>query len=214
MSKYKKLWLGLASVVLAFLLFGALLVVQQATKKEPVYEEVFCAKKSIGSGVVITEENALAYIEVRKMPQEYVPEGYLKSQIELYGKVFVGEVTQGSVLTKTMCEPCLTDYENYQHLTWISVPVKELYEGVAGTLRAGDYIDIYTLWKEGDVITSKCLAEHVRIKETYTAQGVCIEEGDQGLSQLIVIPLEKEQVSVFYEMLAKGNVRIARYEEM
>lgn len=213
MDKYKKLWLGIASVGMAVLMFLALLVVQQLAKKEPVYEEVLCAKQNIADGLVVTEENVSQYIEVQKIPQEYVPEVCVKSQDELYGKAFEGEVTKGSILTEVMCAPYLKDYEKYQCLTWISVPVKELYEGVAGSIRTGDYIDIYTLWKEGDVVTSKLLAEHVLVKETYTVQGVSIKEGDDGLSQLIVIPIEKEQVSIFYEMLAKGNIRIAKYEE-
>ncbi len=129
----------------------------------------------------------------------------------IYDEVLIANTTETT--TEMIREAPLQEYAEYECLTWISISVKELYEGVAGTLREGDYIDIYTLWKEGEEVRSQLLAEHVRIKETFNTQGVQIDAGKEGLSQLIVVPIEKNQVSVFYEMLAKGNIRIAKYEE-
>ena len=214
MQKYKKLWLGLMSVGLSLLIFLVLVVVQRSIKEEPVCEKVLCAKKEIPSDVFITEENVSQYVEVRSVPVEYLPDKYLKATADLDNKMFVLKVSKDSILTENMMEDFLEDGGNYQTLTWVSIPIKELYEGVAGSLRAGDYIDIYTIWKEGEHMLSQLLAEHVRIKETYNAQGTLIGEGKTGLSQLIVIPLEKAQVATFYEMLAKGNIRIAKYEEI
>ncbi len=128
-----------------------------------------------------------------------------------YDEMLVVNATETT--EETAEEAYLQEYDGYECLTWVSISIKELYEGVAGTLREGDYIDIYTVWKEGEEVCSQRLAEHVRIKETFNAQGVQIEDEKEGLSQLIVVPIEKEQVSVFYEMLAKGNIRIAKYEE-
>lgn len=213
MKRYKKLWLGLTSVGLAVLVFMVLLLVQQSAKKGPVYEEVLCAKSAIEQSVVITEQNISQYVEIKKVPVDYLPEGCIKTPAKLYGKVFLGAVSKGSILTESMCADYLQDYQHYKCLTWISIPVKELYEGVAGSLKKGDYIDIYTLWKEGDEVRTQLLAERVRIRETYTAQGVQIEEGKEGLSQLLVIPVEKDQVSMYYEMLEKGSIRVAKYEE-
>ena len=213
MKKHKNLWIGIISVGLALLIFCVLLFVQKAMREEPVYEEVFCAKITIDDQVVITEENVMEYVEMKKVPVNFVPEQSVKLLSDLYGKVFLTPVTKGSILTQKMSDNFNKDYQNYDCLTWISVPVKELYEGVAGTIRKGDYIDIYTLWKEDDRMYSQLLLEHVRVQETLSAQGDSIREKENGLSQLIVVPIEKGQVATFYEMLAKGNVRIAKYEE-
>ena len=150
---------------------------------------------------------------MKKIPVEFVPEHSVEVVSDLYEQVFLTDVAKGSILTKGMSEDFHKDYQSYDCLTWVSLPVKELYEGVAGTIRKGDYIDIYTLWKEGDVMYSQLLLEYVRVQETYTAQGALIKGKEEGLSQLIVVPIEKGQVAHFYEMLAKGNIRIAKYEE-
>ena len=213
MKKHKNLWIGAVSVGLALLVFCVLLLVQKNMKEEPVYEPVLCAKERIEEQVVITEENASKYVEIKNVPQDFVPEQSFKMVSDLYGKMFLSTVTKGSVLTEVMCEKFNKDYKNYDCLTWISVPVKELYEGVAGSIRKGDYIDIYTLWKDGDAACSQLLLEHVRVQETFSAQGNSIEGNEDGLSQLLVVPIEKGQVATFFELLAKGNVRIAKYEE-
>lgn len=213
MKKHKNLWIGIVSVGLALLVFCVLLFVQKRMKEEPVYEPVLCAKESIDARVVITEENASKYIEMKKVPVSFIPEQSIKMLSDLYGEVFLTSVAKGSILTEGMSEKFNKDYEDYDCLTWISVPVKELYEGVAGTVRKGDYIDIYTLWKEDDKMYSQLLLEHVRVQETFSAQGASIQGNEDGLCQLIVVPIEKGQVATFYEMLAKGNVRIAKYEE-
>lgn len=213
MKKYKNLWIGVISVGLALLIFGVLLFVQKAMREEPVYEEVLCAKETIEAQVVITEANASQYLEMKKLPVNFIPERSVKIASDLYGQYFLAPVSKGSILTEGMSENFNKDYQSYDCLTWISVPVKELYEGVAGTIRKGDYIDIYSLWKEGDRMYSQLLLEHVRVQETFSAQGDSIKGKEDGLSQLIVVPIEKGQVAAFYEMLARGNVRIAKYEE-
>ena len=213
MKKYKNLWLGVASVVLALLLFCVLLLVQKSMQEEPVYEPVLCVKETIDARVVMTEENVSQYIEIKEVPIHFIPDKSMRELSDLYGKIFLTSVTKGSILTDGMCESFNKDYQNYDCLTWISVPVKELYEGVAGTIRKGDYVDIYTLWKEDEKMYSQLLLEHVRVQETFSAQGTSIRENGEGLSQLIVVPVEKGQVAAFYEMLARGNVRIAKYEE-
>ena len=213
MKKHKNLWIGIVSIGLALLVFCVLLLVQERMKEKPVYEAVLCAKEGIDEQVVITEENALRYIEIKKVPVDYIPEKTVKSLSDLYGQVFLTPVAKGSILTEWMSENFNKDYKKYDCLTWISVPMKELYEGVAGTIRKGDYIDIYALWKEDDRMYSQLLLEHVRVQETFSAQGASVKGKDEGLSQLIVVPIEKGQVGNFYEMLSKGNVRIAKYEE-
>ena len=213
MQKYKKLWLGLMSIGLSLLMFIVLVIVQRSMQEEPVYEKVLCAKKEITSDILLKEENISQYVEVRDIPVTYLPDGYLKANTKLDHKMLLFCVSEGTVLTKNMIEDFLPKEEKYQTLMWVSVPIKELYEGVAGTLRPGDYIDIYAVRKEGEEMQSNLLAEHVRIKETYNTQGTLVGDEKTGLSQLIVIPLEKKEVATFYEMLAKGNIRIAKYEE-
>lgn len=213
MNKNRKLWIGVISLLLAGLLFTVLLMIQSSMNKEPVYVEVLRVKNEISRNTQIAEENFAVYLEKTKVPEEWLPEGYLVDEKQVYNRVFQSDVSKGSIVTESMAEAYESLYEDYGTLTWISIPVKELYQGVAGSLRAGDYIDIYLLREENEVFQCSILAERIRIDATYNEQGSNIPENSkEGLSQLLVIPMEKSQVAVFFENMAQGNIRIAKYE--
>ncbi len=213
MNKNKKLWIGVISLVLAFLMFSVLFMIQKSMQEEPVYAEVICVKDTVSQNMVITEQNVKQYFEVRNIPVDWLPSDYLSDMESLHDMVLGTKLSAGTILTKSMVAGHREYYKEYQDLTWISVPIKELYEGVAGSIRVGDYIDIYMLCKENEDYRCSLVAQRVRVEATYSEQGAEISEDSQeGLSQLIVIPMERDQVALFYEILAQGNIRIAKYE--
>lgn len=123
-------------------------------------------------------------------------------------------MSKGTLLTDAFLEEYQALYRQYQELTWISVPIKELYQGVAGSLRTGDYVDVYFIGQQEENVKCEILTERVRIAQAYSSQGQTItEDNAEGLTQLIVIPMEKAKVAAFYEKLSQGNIRIAKYEE-
>lgn len=213
MNKNKKLWIGIISFVLAFLMFVVLLMIQKSMNEETVYEEVICAKSVVPENMIITEKNVSQYFEVKKIPIDWLPSEYISDEEQLYGMVLETDLSTGTILTKPVLTAHKTYYKEYENLTWISVPIDKLYEGVAGSIRAGDYIDIYMLCKNEEEYRCSLVAEKVRVEATYSEQGAAIEEdSEDGLSQLIIIPMEREQVPLLYETLAQGNIRIAKYE--
>ena len=213
MNKHKKVWIGAISLVLALLLFMVLLVIQQSMREEPESKWVLCAKQEIPSKIILTEENIVQYTEKKEIPVMYLPEGYISSVEQLHGMITNGVVAKGSILGREAFAVYDEYYTEYKELSWISVPIKELYEGVAGSLRPGDYVDIYVLREEEKEYICEVLEERVPIAATYSSQGTIIESDNKaGLSQLIVIPIEKGDAAQFYERLAQGNIRIAKYE--
>ena len=66
MNKKKKLWIGVISLVLAFLMFSVLLMIQKSMQKEPVYAEVICVKDTVSENMVITKQNVNQYFERKK----------------------------------------------------------------------------------------------------------------------------------------------------
>ena len=215
MNKNKKLWIGVISLVLAFLMFSVLLMIQKSMQEEPVYAEVICVKDTVSENMVITEQNVKQYFERKNIPVDWLPSDYISDMDSLQGVVLGTKLSAGTILTKSMVTEYREYYKEYQNLTWISVPIKELYEGVAGSIRVGDYIDIYMLCKENEEYRCSLVAECVRVEATYSDKGAVIgEDSQEGLSQLIIIPMEREQVALFYEVLAQGNIRIAKYETL
>ncbi len=213
MNKNKKLWIGVISLALALMLFAVLLIVQKSMQQEPVYEKVLCANTTIPQSTKITEENIDTYIKQQEIPVEWLPKGYVSASEEVLDMVVEADISEGSMITGSMLKAYQEYYEGYQKLTLISVPIGELYQGVAGSLRMGDYVDIYALYEEEKGYHCQMLAEHIRIEATYSDQGQAIgADNTEGLSQLIIIPMEREQVALFYESLARGHIRIAKYE--
>ena len=213
MNKNKKLWIGIISLTLAILLFAILLIVRSSMQEEPEYKTVLCAKTSISEDMQITQKNAEQYLEEKAVPSEWLPEDYITEWKQIYDMVLKTDISAGTVMTRSMVTAYHELYANYRQLTWISVPIKELFQGVAGSLRIGDYVDIYSICQAEDQYQCNLLAERVRIEDSYNIQGVAVDENSpDGLTQLIVIPMEKEQVAAFYEKLAQGNIRVAKYE--
>lgn len=213
MNKNKKIWVGIISLTLALLLFAILLIIKKSMEEEPEYAMVFRAKADIVQNMLLTKDNFDQYVEEQAVPVEWLPRGYMTDRQQLYNMVFDTDITKGSILTEVNFTAYKEYYKGYKQLNWIGVPIKELYEGVAGSLRAGDYIDIYSICQEEGQYECSLLAERVRIEAAYNHQGTAISENStEGLTQLIVIPMEKEQVAVFYEELAQGNIRVAKYE--
>lgn len=213
MNKNKKLWIGVISLTLALMMFAVLLIVQKSMQQEPVYEKVLCANTIIPENTKITEANIDSYIRQQEIPVEWLPKDYVSAPEKVLGMVAGAEISEGSMITDTMLKDYQEYYKAYEELTLIGVPIGELYQGVAGSLRMGDYVDIYTLYEAEKEYHCQLLAEHIRIEATYSDQGQVIgTDNIGGLSQLIVIPMEREQVALFYESLARGHIRIAKYE--
>lgn len=213
MNKNKKIWIGGISLLLALLLFAVLLIIQQSMKEEPQSDWVICAKTDIPQNVVFTEENISSYVEKKYIPVMWLPKEYISSEDSLVGMIVKSDMAQGNMFSNMDVEQYDTYYAAYEQLNWISVPINELYEGVAGSLRGGDYIDIYLLTKQEEEYQCELLQERVPIAYAYTSQGSGIEtESEDGLCQLIVIPIEKNATADFYQKLAQGNIRIAKYE--
>jgi hypothetical protein len=213
MNKKKKIWIGVISLVLALLLFMVLMVIQQSMQAKPESKCVLFAKEGIPQSVVLTEENIPTYTEEKEIPVMWLPEGYISSTEQLKGMISSVKIAKGSILNQEEFIVYDDYYAGYQELSWISVPIKELYEGVAGSLRTGDYIDIYLVKEEDKQYFCEVLEERVPIAAAYSNQGTVIGgDSTNGLTQLIVIPIEKQNVAQFYERLAQGNIRIAKYE--
>lgn len=214
MKSKKKIWIGIVSLVLALLLFAALLLIEASMKKEPPYKRVVCVKEKTAPGTRYQEHNIEELLEMKNVPESLLPEGCLLSLEEAANAVTQSSLSKGSILTKAVLKEYEDYYEAYDCLTWVSLPLEQLFEGVAGTLRPGDYLDIYTIREQEEAFHCELLAGRVRVESAYTSQGVKVTTQDtDSLCQLLVIPMEQGKVSLFYEQLAQGKIRIAKYEQ-
>ncbi|MCD8379525.1 MAG: hypothetical protein LUC95_04180 [Lachnospiraceae bacterium] len=208
-----KIRVGIISAVLAVMVFIAILCIQVAEQKEITYVTVVSAKTQIAENTVLTASNLETLLELRQVPEEYVPGEALVSLDGLEGMTVV-QVSEGSILTEAMLRPVSDFYEDYGELYWVSVSVDQLSNAVAGTLRTGDRVDLYCLESSGEEGVCTLLASHVRIERTFTKSGEEIDNADEtSMAQLFVIPIERTFVSSFYEALLRGSLLIAESNE-
>lgn len=213
MKHKKRLWIGIASLTLTVLLFLAILTIQKAQQKEPVCQKVLRARVDISARLVLDEENMTEYLEIFEIPEVWLPKEYISDLELLKGVISNTEITAGTIITRGMFSEYETYYEIYEEPVWVSFSIDRLFQGVAGSLRRGDLIDIYCLKEEGQLFSCVLVAERVRIENACTSQGISIGPSGSGeLAQLITIPMENRKVPEFYEMLAEGDIRIALHK--
>ncbi|MCD8129859.1 MAG: SAF domain-containing protein [Lachnospiraceae bacterium] len=211
MRDKKRVWIGAASAVLAVVVFIAILRIQMAGLEEVVYENVVTARKTIAGDTALTEGNIGALLEIRQVPEEYVPEGALSTLEGLEGCVITAEISAGSILTQGLVRTIPDIYGDYGELFWISVSAEQLTQAVAGTLRAGDIVDLYCVENGAEGVFCSLLQGNVRVERVLTKSGEQIANGDESsLAQLFVIPMEREDIPLFYEALYSGSLMIAR----
>ncbi len=210
MKDKRKVWIGVISTVLAILIFAAILCVQMAGQEEITYVTVVSAKTRIAENTVLTAAALETYLELKQVPEEYVPEDAYACLEELEGMA-AAQISAGSILTEAMVKPVSDLYEDYRELFWVSISAEQLSLAVAGTLRAGDRIDLYCIEGNGEGSVCTLLQENVRIESALTKNGEEISNSDEtSLTQLFVIPLERAEVAAFYEALSRGSLLIAK----
>lgn len=210
MKDKRKIWVGVISAILAVLVFVAVLCVQLAGQEEITYVTVVTAKTSVAGNTVLTDSNLDTLLELRQIPEEYVPQAAITSFDGLEGMV-IAQMSAGSILTEAMLSSMEDLYADYRELFWVSVSTDQLSQAVAGTLRAGDCIDLYCVVSDGEGSVCTLLQKNVRVESALTKSGEEIENADEvSLAQLFVIPLERAEVAAFYEALSHGSLLIAK----
>ena len=85
MKEKRKIWIGVISTVLAVLIFIAVLCIQMAGQEEITYITVVSAKTQIARNTVLTASDLETLLELKQVPEEYVPEEALLSLDGLVG---------------------------------------------------------------------------------------------------------------------------------
>ena len=201
-------------VVLCLLLAGGIfaLLLNVETKQMAQYEKggVVVAIADVADCKEITEENVTAYFAVEERPLTDIPEAAYLELKELVGQYAQSGIDAGSMVTKSMFGELS---EHYGNAVLLGVDMEALEQSVAGTLRAGDEIDIYTVMvdEEDNVIVEKALT-NVTIERSYTSAGVAILKDDKdSIAQYITIPVHRDAVGTFYQSLEDRRIEIVKH---
>ena len=209
-EKQGKAWPVVLCLLLAVGIFALLLNVE--SKQLAQYEKgsVVVAITDVTDSKEITDENLNELFAVEERPLSDIPSAAYLELEQLVGQYAQSGIDAGSMITESMLGELS---ENYGNSVLLGVNMEALEQSVAGTLRAGDEIDIYTVMvdEEDNVIVEKALS-NVTIERSYTSAGVAIVKDDNdSIAQYITIPVHKDAVGTFYQALEDRRVEIVKH---
>lgn len=201
----------LVCLLLALALFLFLLSVEQ--KQLAAYEKgtVLTAAQFIPRDTEITGENIKKYFMETEMPLENIPSAACLLEEELIGKYCAADVDMGNVITESMFSE-ITETLPADHVL-VSINTSDLDQNVAGTLRAGDIIDVYVLKeKENGGYTAMQICNAASVQRSYNSSGTAImREDTDTVAQVVTIPMRNTDAAYFLEALETGSVKLVKY---
>lgn len=209
-----KLW----AIVLCLLLAGGVFVflLQMEAKELAKYEKgyVVVAAEDISGNTEITKENIGVLFSLVERPLTDIPEAACLEPESLVGQYVQSDIDAGSMITESMMGKPADDYSDK---VLLGVNMVALDQSVAGTLRAGDLIDIYTVdveqdYEEEEVVLVDRILNGVSVVRSYTGAGDAIlKEDETAIAQYIVIPVHSEAVDEFYKALENKKIQIVKH---
>lgn len=205
-----KVWPVLLCMLLAGGVFVLLLNVE--TKKLAAYEKgnVVVAVSDVSEIKEITKENLAEYFGLEERPLSDIPEAAYLTLDELVGQYVQNNIDAGSIVTESMLGELQPDYSG---VVLLGVNMESLAQSVAGTLRAGDVIDIYTVMTDDteQVVVEKVLSK-VTIDRSYTSSGAEILRDDtDSIAQYVTIPVHPDAVGTFYQALEERRIEVVKH---
>lgn len=209
-EKQGKVWPVVLCLLLAGGIFAVLLNVESRQLEQYEKGNVVIAIADVSDCKEITQENLAEYFAVEERPLSDIPKAAYLELEDLVGQYAQGGIDAGSMVTRSMLGEL---GENYGSAVLLGVNMEALAQSVAGILRAGDEIDIYTVKvdEEDNVIVEKALG-NVTIERSYTSAGAAIAKDDKdSIAQYITIPVHKDAVGTFYQALEERRVEIVKH---
>ena len=211
-NRQGKVWPVVLCLLLAAGVFALLMNVE--SRKMAQYEKgnVVVAIADVPEAKEITEKNLAELFAVEERPLTDIPDAAYLQPEELIGQYVQSAIDSGSMITESMVGELRKDFGNS---VLLGVNMEALDQSVAGTLRAGDIIDIYTVMvdEEKNVLVEKALGD-VTIERSYTSSGTAIlKEDDTSIAQYITIPVHQDAVGLFYQSLENRRIEIVKHPQ-
>lgn len=211
-SRQGNLWPVALCLLLAGGVFAFLLNMEARQLAQYEKGTVVVAIADVTGAKEITEQNLSELFAVEERPLSDIPEAaYLEAE-DLIGLYTQSGIDAGSMITESMMGELRKDFGES---VLLGVNMEALAQSVAGTLRAGDVIDIYTVKmdEEKNVVVEKALG-NVTIERSYTSSGTAIlKEDDTSIAQYITIPVHKNAVGLFYQALENRRIEIVKHPQ-
>lgn len=226
----------LRNLVIAFLvaviLVVALFSLQNAVVTKEEVTQIYRVASDVERDVYISEDNFDKYFNLVEVQTTTLPDGYITDKAEIIGKYLNQPYKAKQIITKDALSDKKNVYMNsIEDPVTLALNVGELGSVVSGTIREGDYVNIYGMKREavGNTNTSgivqyygsnneeykvqdKYTFKHVLIGQSFNGSGEHLGTENDGAATMFNITISEKDAEKFSQMIANCEIRIAKVE--
>lgn len=199
-------------LILTATLFFVLVFIQREMLKDTEKTMVVLASRQIPAGTVITETNAKELLKEAEVSSTLaITETYI-SVADLYGKYVTRNTAGGEIIYDGIVGDEVEILSHYENPTELSITISEEAAAVAGTIRKGEYVNVYaSLFDEHGNQSFQLILENVLVNEVYDKDMVKIAMSDKELVALtFTLYLEAEEVPTLLDKLKTKEIFVVK----
>lgn len=202
----------LLGIALAAVLFIGLFAVQKQAMGQYELKECIIVKKDIPIGTDITKENAKEYFESAKVMASMVTDTVVRKESAIYGFYTGIAMHKGTIVYSDMLCCDKDETADISDPVEVSISVNSVADGVAGTLRKGDYVYVYFTDPEGT--TEMFGRSPLYIKQSFSSSGEPIAASDDfSAASIFTLLIEKGAADEFCFSLQNRNATLVRADQ-
>lgn len=203
-------------MILTAILYGFLIYLEKTILQEVEVVDVYVVKADVGEKVLITEENAATYFAKASRAVDTIPVGCVQDISEIYNSFTTKEYVVNDIITASGFTSEKSKIEDIVNPVEVSISVSSISQAVGGILRAGDYVNVWTVsatnYNGVSDITAACVGERAYVSRAFNSSGVELERGaiiDNSTATVINIIMSEDDEEEFNIALASGTIRLA-----
>lgn len=229
-TKKSGLWALIALACAALVFFACIMIQKNVAEGETeFYNTVWLAAKEVPEGTEITGDNIDSYFKTAEVDTRVIPQGYIPFEVGEIEKLIGMYVDRKYLENDVITLDGFTAYNAREGLTdpvEVSFAVGGVDQIVAGTLREGDKINIFSV-RNVDTIDDIFRDQYEVVQlfsdkivtSSYTGDGGVVgitdETGakDETPVTMVTIFIERGQESDFFKTLSECSIRVSRVAE-
>lgn len=202
--------------IAALVLYAVMLYIEKSVLDEDEKTKVYVTANELVRDTLITEDNVSDYFKLEEYSTSGLPEGCITDITSIIGMIADRTYAPKEIITLTGFVSENERIQGIENPIEVSLNANTLSQVVGGVLRAGDYINIWSVQQSsgiGDKTTSAVqICSHAYVTRAFTSSGVQVDRdaADEQATTVIniVIPADKEEE--FNIALANGTIRVGR----
>lgn len=197
------------SFLLSAIFFSLCLFILKDMSEGEETVTLYVAKTNLPANYQISE---LSFFTAKEIPVSLIPKEAVSELKNLSGLFTRCSISENQILTANLFTDKEAKGKEFENPVEVSVGTSSIVDMVGGVLRAGDLVNVSTVWTNnyGETVTFPVI-EKAYVTRTFTGNGVLVESQDTTQPVTVInLLLEASEEAAFHSALEKGMLRISR----